>query len=201
MAKTVFKQLSQTGVGKEIPIPIPRLEKMTPGPKHGSARNRNSLVLLGVTLLWHMAQWVSRAPSHHTLPSFLNLNGRLQIWTQAIWITLQLHIKSLKFLSLLGTLKIDSLPFCWKILKIRYINFSQVSRLCLYSKTVMKHKMILNHRNCLIMVKLQLSATEFLYERVKVKVGKNSLSILDLNSRSKFVLQMSLCVRSHFLFL
>lgn len=64
----------------------------------------------------------------------------------------------------------------------------------------MKHKMILNHRNCLILVKLQFSATAFLYERVKVKVGKNSLSILDLNSRSKFVLQMSLCVRSHFLF-
>ena len=37
---------------------------------------RNSLVLLGVTLLWHVAQWVSRAPPHHTLSAFLNLNGR-----------------------------------------------------------------------------------------------------------------------------
>ena len=33
------------------------------------------MVLLGVTLLWHVAQWVSRAPPHHTLPSLLNLNG------------------------------------------------------------------------------------------------------------------------------
>ena len=36
---------------------------------------RNSLVLLGVTLLRHVAQWVSRAPQHHTLPAILNLNG------------------------------------------------------------------------------------------------------------------------------
>ena len=37
--------------------------------------SRNSLVLLGVTPSWHVAQWVSRAPTHHTLPAFLNLNG------------------------------------------------------------------------------------------------------------------------------
>ena len=36
---------------------------------------RNTFVLLGVTPLWHVDQWVSRAPSHHTLPDFLNLNG------------------------------------------------------------------------------------------------------------------------------
>ena len=36
---------------------------------------RNSLVLLGVALLWHVAQWVSRAPPHHTIAAFLNLNG------------------------------------------------------------------------------------------------------------------------------
>ena len=36
---------------------------------------RNSLVLLGVTGLWHMAQWVSLALPHHTLPTFRNLNG------------------------------------------------------------------------------------------------------------------------------
>ena len=36
---------------------------------------RNSLVLPGVTLLWHVAHWVSRAPPHHALPAFLNLNG------------------------------------------------------------------------------------------------------------------------------
>ena len=35
----------------------------------------NSLVLLGVTLLLHVAHWVSRAPPHNTLPAFLNLNG------------------------------------------------------------------------------------------------------------------------------
>ena len=59
--------------------------------------------------------------------------------------------------------------------------------------------MILNHRNCLILAKSQFSATAFLYERVKVKVGRNSLSILYLNSRSKLTQQMSLCVRSEFL--
>ena len=37
---------------------------------------RNFLVLLGVTPLWLIAQLVSRAPPHHTLPDFLNLNGR-----------------------------------------------------------------------------------------------------------------------------
>ena len=36
---------------------------------------RNSLIELGVTLLFHVAQWVTRAPPHHTLPAFLNLNG------------------------------------------------------------------------------------------------------------------------------
>ena len=36
---------------------------------------RNSLVLLGVTQLWHVLQWVARAPPHHTLSAFLNLNG------------------------------------------------------------------------------------------------------------------------------
>ena len=33
---------------------------------------RNSLVSLGVTPLWHVAQWGSRAPPHHTLPAFLS---------------------------------------------------------------------------------------------------------------------------------
>ena len=37
---------------------------------------RNSLGLQGVTTLWHVGQWVSSAPPHHTLPAFLNLNGR-----------------------------------------------------------------------------------------------------------------------------
>ena len=38
---------------------------------------RNSLVLLGVTPMWFVAQWVSRAPPHHTLPPFLNNNSSL----------------------------------------------------------------------------------------------------------------------------
>ena len=37
---------------------------------------RNFLVLLGVTALWHVAQWLSRAPPNHILPAFLNHNGR-----------------------------------------------------------------------------------------------------------------------------
>ena len=37
-----------------------------------------SLVLLGVTLLWNVAQRVSRAPPHQALPAFLNLNGRFK---------------------------------------------------------------------------------------------------------------------------
>ena len=36
---------------------------------------RNYLVLQGVTPFWQVAQWVSRAPPHHTLPAFLDLNG------------------------------------------------------------------------------------------------------------------------------
>ena len=44
------------------------------------AQLRNSLVLLGVVELWHVAQWVSCAPPHNTLPAFLNLSGRCE-WT------------------------------------------------------------------------------------------------------------------------
>ena len=36
---------------------------------------RDCFFLLTVTPLWHVAQWVSRAPPHHTLPAFRNLNG------------------------------------------------------------------------------------------------------------------------------
>ena len=36
---------------------------------------RDSFVLVGVTPLWLVAQWVSRAPLHRTLPAFLYLNG------------------------------------------------------------------------------------------------------------------------------
>ena len=35
----------------------------------------NSLVWLGITRLWHVAQRVSLAPPHNTLLAFLNLNG------------------------------------------------------------------------------------------------------------------------------
>ena len=38
---------------------------------------RNSLVLLGVTPLWHVAQRVSPASPHHTLPAFLNLTDTI----------------------------------------------------------------------------------------------------------------------------
>ena len=36
---------------------------------------KNSLVLLGITPLSHVAQRVSLAPPHNTLPAFINLNG------------------------------------------------------------------------------------------------------------------------------
>ena len=32
-------------------------------------------VLVTITSLWQVAQWVSRAPPHNTLPAFLSLNG------------------------------------------------------------------------------------------------------------------------------
>ena len=35
---------------------------------------RDCSVLVTVTRLWHVAQWVSRAPPQPTLPTFLNLN-------------------------------------------------------------------------------------------------------------------------------
>ena len=35
------------------------------------------LGFLRVIPLWRVAQWVSRAPSHHTLPAFLNLTGSI----------------------------------------------------------------------------------------------------------------------------
>ena len=37
---------------------------------------RKCSLLVTVTPLWHVAQWVSRAPQHHTLPAFLNLDGK-----------------------------------------------------------------------------------------------------------------------------
>ena len=37
---------------------------------------RDCSVLVTIPPLWHVAQWVSRAPPHHTLPAFLNLDGR-----------------------------------------------------------------------------------------------------------------------------
>ena len=40
---------------------------------------RHSLALLGVTPLWHVAQWGSRAPTPHTLPAFLNLDGSIKM--------------------------------------------------------------------------------------------------------------------------
>ena len=52
---------------------------------------RNSLVLLGVSLLWHVAQWVSRAPPHHTLPAFLNLNG--MNWIQFLTNVVQIRCR------------------------------------------------------------------------------------------------------------
>ena len=42
-----------------------------------AGRSRNSLVLLGVTSLWQVALWLSRAPPHHTVPAFLNLNSNI----------------------------------------------------------------------------------------------------------------------------
>ena len=38
---------------------------------------RDCSVLVTITPLWHVAQWVSRAPSNHTLPAFQNLNSKI----------------------------------------------------------------------------------------------------------------------------
>ena len=50
---------------------------------------KNSFGLLGLTPLWHVAQWVSRAPPHNTLPAFLNLNGskyfKLLVSSAEVW--------------------------------------------------------------------------------------------------------------------
>ena len=40
-----------------------------------AGRFENFLVLLGITPLRRVAQWVSRAPPQHTLPAFPKLNG------------------------------------------------------------------------------------------------------------------------------
>ena len=60
---------------------------------------RNSSVLQGVTILWLVAEWVSRAPSHNTLPAFLNLKGikiRMKFWLKfkaLVWFTKKSHAK------------------------------------------------------------------------------------------------------------
>ena len=59
---------------------------------------RNSVVLLGLTPLWHVPQWVSRAPTHHTSPVFLTLNGRL-IWIRLIRTCLFIGVKAFHFCS------------------------------------------------------------------------------------------------------
>ena len=45
----------------------------------------NSLVLPGVTPLWRVAQWVSRAPPHDTLLAFLDMNA---IWVETYILSL-----------------------------------------------------------------------------------------------------------------
>ena len=46
---------------------------------------RDCFVLLTVTQLWAVTKWVSRAPPHHNLPAFLNLNGRQIVAIIASW--------------------------------------------------------------------------------------------------------------------
>lgn len=43
------------------------------------SKKRNSFILLGVTLLWDIGQWVSQAQPHHTIAAFLNLTGSFSI--------------------------------------------------------------------------------------------------------------------------
>ena len=54
-----------------------------------AGRFEKLLGLLEVTRLWHVAHWVSRAPPHHALPAFLNLNDRFSSisfgWLDQIW--------------------------------------------------------------------------------------------------------------------
>ena len=43
---------------------------------------RNFSDLQGVTLLWHVVQWVSCAPPNNTLPAFLNPHGSPKIFSK-----------------------------------------------------------------------------------------------------------------------
>ena len=61
---------------------------------------RDSFVLLGVTPLWHVAQWDSRAPPHHTFPDFLNLNGTVDSKLYSIYCKWIDHTESNLLLSL-----------------------------------------------------------------------------------------------------
>ena len=58
---------------------------------------RNSSVWLGVTRLWHVAQWVSRAPPYHTLPAFLNLDCRSSNYPRFFIINFKYNHQKIKF--------------------------------------------------------------------------------------------------------
>ena len=45
--------------------------------------------------MWHVAQWVCRAPPHHTLPAFLNLNGIIWFFLMHFLDPKYFHEKSL----------------------------------------------------------------------------------------------------------
>ena len=66
---------------------VPNFSKYVPLRSKKRWDLRNSLVLRGVTPLWHVAQWVSRAPRHHTLPAFLNPEGskRMNIFMNSLY--------------------------------------------------------------------------------------------------------------------
>ena len=57
--------------------------------------------------MWHVAQWVSRAPPHHTLPAFLNLNDSFQ----EIWDRYSVEIDAMLF-------KYSHIPYLMKSLML-----------------------------------------------------------------------------------
>ena len=85
---------------------------------------RKSLVLVGVTSLLHVAQWVSREPPHHTLPVLWNLYGT---WLQGTSCS-----DKLKFINVLKV--VFHLTFqSWGIYSSKAWNYCEFRNFCMFN--------------------------------------------------------------------